>query len=268
MVFPLSAFLVILTIVKNQNPMRPPYCLFLLLVSIAMGGCQPKDYTTAARYEQGLVVCLGGAGGMAGEVDRLREGLYEAGVVYALEDFHWSRNDVLNDQMDLEENRRRASQLARRIEGYYYAHPDRPVYLIGVSAGTGIVVWSLEDLQPSHSIQAAFLIASSLDSRYDLTKALECVNGQMYIFYCYTDPLLSLGTTLAGTVDRRHTLSGGLGGFSPPEKADQYTKELYNSKFTQRGWQPTDIFEGHIGDHLGATNPAFVRKHIAPLIRE
>ena len=247
--------------------MRTPYWLCLLLVSIAMASCQPKDYTTAARYEQGLVVCLGGAGGMASEVDRIRKGLYKGGVEYALEDFHWSRRDVLNDQMDLQENRRRASQLARRIEAYHRDYPDRPVYLIGASAGTGIIVWALEDLQPGHFVQGAFLIASSLDSRYDLTGAFERITGQMYIFYCLTDPMMSLGTTLVGTMDRRHALGGGLNGFSPPDNADQYTKELYKSTLTQRGWQPTDIFQGHIGGHLGASNPAFVRKHIAPLIR-
>ena len=36
-------------------------------------------------------------------------------------------------------------QLAGRIEAYLSEHPGRPVYVIGMSAGTGVVVWALED---------------------------------------------------------------------------------------------------------------------------
>ena len=233
-----------------------------------MSGCQPIDFTTPQRYDQGLVVCLGGAGGFTGEVGRIRKGLHKAGVKYALEEFRWSRGDVLKDQTDIEENRRRASQLARRIEAYRWDYPSRPVYLIGKSAGTGIVVWALEDLQPGYCVDGAILIASSLHSRYDLTLALERVRGRMYSFFALADPILGIGATLAGTVDRHHGRSGGLGGFGPPKNADQYTKDLYENRFTQRAWKPTDIFEGHMGGHFGATNPAFVRKHIAPLLTE
>ena len=238
----------------------------LLVCLTVMGGCRPIDFTTPQRYNQGLVLCLGGAGGFTGEVGRIRRGLHEAGVQYALEEFHWSRGDVLKDQMGIEENRRRASQLARRIEAYRWDYPSRPIYLIGKSAGTGIVVWALEDLQPGHRVDGAILIASSLHSRYDLPPALERISGRMYSFFTLADPILGLGATLAGTVDRRHGSSGGLGGFKPPKDAGQYTKDLYDSTLIQRAWKPTDILEGHMGGHFGGTNPAFVRKHIAPLL--
>ena len=42
--------------------------------------------------------------------------------------------------------------------------------------------------------------------------------------------------------------------------------DLYARKLAQRGWNPADIFEGHIGDHLSVTNPEFVRRRIAPLL--
>ena len=247
--------------------MQPTYKLFLLLLFLsAMIGCQPRDYTTAERYDCGLVVCLSGAGGMACEVERLRKGLYKGGVECALENFQWSRKNVFNDQMDIEENRRQAALLARRIETYQLDYPARPVYLLGVSAGTGLIVWAIEDLKPGHSIDGVFLIASSLDAGYDLTRSLERIDDQMYIFYCLTDPLLSVGSILIGTVDRRHSFAGGFGGFNTPKDADRYTEDIYHSKLTQRGWHLTDIFQGHMGGHLGASNPAFVRKHIAPLI--
>ena len=45
-------------------------------------------------------------------------------------------------------------------------------------------------------------------------------------------------------------------------------KELYEDKLVQHRWEPSDILRGNIGDHLGATNPGFVRKRIAPLLLE
>ena len=247
--------------------MRTQCSFILLLASIALfAGCRQIDYTTPARYQKGLVICLGGAGGASIEVNRLRKGLYKGGVEYALEQFRWSRGNLLKDQTDLQENRRRAGQLARRIEAYRCDYPDRPLYLIGLSAGTGILVWSLEALQPGYCVDGAVLIASSLDSGYDLTGALEHTTIWMHSFYSLTDPVLGVGVTFAGTVDRRQGPSGGMVGFKPPEDSNEHTRDLYKRKFTQHPWRPADVFRGHIGGHHGASNPAFVSKRIAPLM--
>jgi len=41
---------------------------------------------------------------------------------------------------------------------------------------------------------------------------------------------------------------------------------LYKEKLVQINWWPGDMVLGHLGDHLGAANPTFVRVRIAPLI--
>ena len=246
--------------------MRTQCSFILLLASIVLfAGCRQIDYTTPARYQKGLVICLGGAGGVSTEVTRLRKGLYTGGVEYALEHFYWSHGDILKDQTDIQENRRMAGQLARRIEAYCSDYPSRSVYLIGKSAGTGLVVWALEDLRPGYHIDAAILIASSLYCAYDLTDALDSTN-RLYSFHSSADSVLRFAATLTGTVDRRHDRSGGLDGFVLPPQPHPYTQSLYESRLTQRRWTFTDIFDGHMGGHFGATNPAFVRKRIAPLL--
>ena len=229
-------------------------------------GCSQVNTTHADRYEEGLVVCLSGAGGMMGETDRLREGLVSGGVNSAIETFEWSRGGVLADQTGVDYNHRKARELSRRIEGYRKSHPGRPVHLIGVSAGTGLVVWALEDLDESDAVTGAVLISSSLDTRYDLTKALARVTDHLYSFNSVADTILSLGVTWTGTVDRGGGLAGGLVGFSPPDKASDETKALYKNKLIEISWWPGDMILGHLGDHLGATSPSYVKAKIAPIV--
>jgi len=240
--------------------------LVVASAALAAVGCTTVHTTRPDQYERGLVVCLSGAGGMMGETDRLRDGLASGGVDRAIETFAWSQGEVLADQSDLRANRRKAAELARRVENYLAEHPGRPVHLVGVSAGTGLVVWALEELQPPHAVTGAVLISSSLDTHYDLTAALEKVQDRVYSFNSVADTVLSLGVTWAGTVDRSGGVAGGLVGFSPPDRASAKTKALYRERLAEFSWWPGDMVLGHLGDHLGATNPAFVRQRIAPLV--
>ena len=248
----------------HKEVMKP--VLVLVAVAALAAGCAHINYTDGDRYDRGLVICLSGAGGMMGETDRIREGLAGGGVSRALEVFEWSRGEVFSDQTAVKENRHKAGQLARRIEAYQREYPGRPVHLIGVSAGTGVAIWALEALSDAHRVTGVILIASSLDTRYDLTKALEKVDDAVYSFSSVADTVLSLGVPWAGTVDRSGGLGGGLVGFSPPDGSSEHTKMLYKEKLVQINWWPGDMVLGHLGDHLGAANPTFVRVRIAPLI--
>lgn len=242
-------------------------CL-LAAVAAAATGCTSVNYTTPERYDRGLVVCLSGAGGFAGECDRIRDGLNGGGVDRAIEFFEWSRGDVLSDQTSVEANRRKAAELARHIEAYLAEHPGRPVHLVGVSAGTGVAVWALEELREGFQAEGAMLLASSLDARYNLANALNHVRDHLYSFNSVADTILSLGVTWAGTVDRGGGIAGGLVGFSPPENASDADKALYKERLVQYSWWPGDMVLGHLGDHLGSTNPTFVRVRLAPLVLE
>jgi len=232
----------------------------------AAAGCGRVNYTHGNRYEEGLVVCLSGAGGMMGETERVREGLNAGGVRRAIEIFEWSGGGVLSDQTNVAENHRKAQRLSRRIEEYMRSYPGRPVHLIGVSAGTGLVVWALEDLSEGHQATGAVLISSSLDTKYDLTSALGKVSDRLYSFNSVADTILSLGVTFAGTVDRGGGIAGGLVGFSPPDGVSDETQTLYKEKLVQVSWWPGDVVLGHLGNHLGATSPAYVETKIAPII--
>jgi len=243
-------------------------CLLAIAGAVAIAGCHGgATYNNGTdRYDRGLVVLLSGAGGMMGETERLRDGLQQAGVDRAIEIFPWSRGGVLTDQTDVEANRKKAHELARRLDGYMRGHPGRPVHVIGVSAGTGLAVWALEDLASEFQATAGILISSSLDTQYDLSRALANTTDGIYSFKSVADTVLSLGVTWAGTVDRGGGLAGGLVGFGVPSGASEETKRLYQEKLHEIAWWPGDVVYGHVGDHLGATNPAYVKAKVAPII--
>jgi hypothetical protein len=239
----------------------------LAALAAAGAGCAHTNYTSPARYEQGLVVVLGGAGGgMMGEDKRVQGALASAGVNRAIEIYAWSQGDVLDDQTDVRRNRQEADHLSHRLELYMAQHPGKPVHVVGISAGTGIAVWAIEGLAPGTKITGAVLMASSLDAKYDLTTALGNVTDAIYSFSSVADAVLGLGVTMTGTVDRGGAIAGGLGGFSPPKGAPPDELRLYKEKLVQIPWWPGDVVLGHPGDHLGSTNPLYVKAKIAPLV--
>jgi len=214
-----------------------------------------------AGYDRGLVIALSGVGGVLGEVERIRQGLAQGGVECAIEEFDWSAGDMLVDQTDLAANKAKARMLTRRIETYFTEHPGCPVHLFGVSAGTGLVVWALEDLEPGRRVDNVVLIASSLSARYDLRGALRKVGGRLYNHYSAVDGVLGVMVPAAGTVDRAAGLAGGLRGFRAPSGAEP----LYGERLQQVGWSTEDSRWGHVGSHMGATQPPYVREYMAPL---
>jgi pimeloyl-ACP methyl ester carboxylesterase len=254
--------------------MKTVACTLVLVCLIAATGCGRPYQTEADRfvnlsggggYDRGLVVCLSGAGGMAGEVDRICQGLVAGNVGCAIESFEWSTGWLLVDQADMDSNKQKAAMLARRIARYHGDHPDCPVHLIGVSAGTGLVVWALEDLPQDVRVENAFLVASSVWSGYDLTGALRRVGGHLYNHYSAVDMVLALGVPATGTVDRKAGPSGGLAGFQPPANAGDEVRALYTDRLSQVQWKGEDMALGHGGDHLGGTQPAYVKERIAAL---
>jgi pimeloyl-ACP methyl ester carboxylesterase len=251
--------------------MRTAGLMVLLAASVVvLAGCGSAGARCVALsggdgYDRGLVICLSGAGGIAGEVGRIHQGLIDGGARCAVESFEWSSGSILADQADLRANKAKARILACRIEKYLTVHHDCPVHLVGVSAGTGLVVWALEDLPPDCHVANVVLIASSLSQQYDLAAALGHVGGRLVVHYSPVDTVLGVLVPATGTVDRAGGTSGGLSGFRPPDKADNATRALYAEKLTQVGWSAEDTALGHLGDHLGGTQPAYVRERIASL---
>lgn len=175
---------------------------------------------------------------------------------------HW-----FADLTNVADQRRGAEKLAAEVRASLAAYPNRPVFLVGKSGGTAIVVGALERL-PEGSVASALLLASALSPGYDLTRALRAVRGEVVAFWSPLDVLLlGLGTLLFGTMDRRHSVGAGLVGFRFPPGLDDEGRRLYRDRLRQIRWGRAMARSGHLGGHAGTDNPAFLRRYVVPLLR-
>ena len=159
-------------------------------------------------------------------------------------------------------------QIADEVRAFREKSPESPVYLIGKSGGTGVIARALESLaETTTQIDGAVLIAPALSPRYDLSRALEAVRGEMVVFWSPFDVfVLGAGTGIFGTIDRIQGVSAGLVGFKIPENLNDLAKAQYK-KLRQVRWRPGMASTGYLGGHVGPDSPAFLRKYVVPLLR-
>ncbi|HAU39290.1 MAG TPA: hypothetical protein DCX07_16465 [Phycisphaerales bacterium] len=237
--------------------MRKTWIPVLLACATAAGGCGASNaqFLTEDRKSNGLVIILPGIEGESRFNHDIRRGLVSAGLYRAMPIYSWGRPipiaGPLINQMDIIGNRLAGIRIARMIEQYQDAYPDRPVYLVGHSGGGGVAVFAAEALKDDRQVDGLVLLSASISSGYDLTKALaHCRNG-IVNFYTKADvAFLMIGTTLAGNVDGMRGPAAGAVGFSK-SFPKLYQVELADSQV-----------EGDA--HSAATHAAFVSTHVAP----
>jgi hypothetical protein len=255
--------------VRSRCPIPSPVAAGLLAGAALLAGvgCDPLRYVTPERLDRGLVIVVPGMGGAGWEAHSLMDGLADGGVGSAIELFDWgvpSPLPTLADLTDLDRNRLKAAELAERIVEYRAAKPGRPVRLVGHSAGAGVLVFALEALPPGVTVDRAVLLAAALSADYDLAPALARVPGGVVSFHSAGDWVVSIGTAVFGTVDRRHAVSGGYGGFEPPpEDADPHRRRMYE-RLEQVPWRPAMVMSLNVGGHHDQTYRPFVSRWVAP----
>jgi hypothetical protein len=242
------------------------------LVLLTASGCGPSAKDREARMARGYVYYLDGAGGgglVANWGRGIRDGLANAGYDGWGEEFVWqTRLGVFADQeAGVGYKRGKATELAWKMCQFAKDHPQTPVTLIGLSAGTAIAVFTLEALPQNCQVEDAILLSSSVSSDYDLTRALQRVRNRMYVFTSERDSVLAYLVPIAGTADRRSGAvpSAGLRGFRLPTGASAEMKTQY-AKVTHVRWRPDFEDFGYSGGHTDVVNPRFVQAYIAPLV--
>ena len=245
------------------------------LVLLALTGCvagnRPNFVRTGSESE-GKTFYLDGAGNFGVGKDSVPRGLADGGYLGKLEHFIWTTYmGPLADQIYLKHNRRAAEALARRIERYKRARPNRSVNIIALSAGTGIAVFALEELQPEFHVDNVVLLSSSLSAAYPLDKALPRVDGGIYVFWSPNDPILRGVVPIVGTVDRAGfgVHPAGTNGMRLRSNPLENTRELYRKVHNIR-WYPSAA-RGLMGKvvsfrHAGATSKEFIRELVAPIL--
>lgn len=251
--------------------MLRPSLLAMIGLLLSGVGCSLADLDTPQRRENGLVIILPGIEGPSPWNYNLARGLADGGVRNSVQIYDWGTHipgGMLINLAHYERNRAMAASLRDYILEYRRANPSRAVHLIGHSGGAGIAVMAAEMMPENERITTLILLAAALSPDYDLRPALRNVSSGIFNYYSKLDAaLLCVGTSVAGTIDRQHTMAAGAVGFRRPTTSDPSERDLYR-KLHQVEWRPTMQRFGHIGDHMGWTDRNFVKHYLAPLVIE
>jgi hypothetical protein len=218
-------------------------------------GCQP-----AARSP--LVIFLDGAGHF-GAGYSVRSGLERGGYIGAFEVFNWS--SFLGpgaDHLVVARSKGKAHQLSQRIKEARAGFPKGRIYVMGLSAGTALVVSALEDLPKDVRVDDVVLFSSSVSSQRNLAAALRHVDGRLYATYSPHDGILS---SLVINADGGEGAPAGLTGFVLPARLSQENLAQY-AKVVNIPWQPSYVGFGWHGGHVQVTTSGFVQHVISPRI--
>jgi pimeloyl-ACP methyl ester carboxylesterase len=251
------------------------FCTAFTVLLMVGSGCAPVVKYIAESQQggspaRGITYYVGGAGpiGHVGSWEVPR-GLADAGYPGLVEVFPWQGMTHAGDQINLTRNRDKAAELAESIKRYRRLYPDPPINIIALSAGTGIAAFALEYLPEGVGIDRVIFLGCSLSSRYDLTRALQRINGGLYVLYSPYDRILRNVVWYTGTVDRSSATEGvaGLEGFHSPrlqgsDTEAQYRK-LHNLRYRQEFSQA-----GYGGGHTDAIQRAFVREYLADVLMD
>lgn len=205
--------------------------------------------------------------GIAGarRVDRrMVGGLFRGGYDGNVDIYDWTQNDPgLPALTNRQRNDAEAQIIADRLTALRRNNPRRTIVVTSHSGGTGVIVWALEKLPPDVKVDRVFLLASALSPNYDLTQALSHVEDRMWSFWSpYDTTVLSIGTSLFGTIDGPKVPAAGCVGFIKPPAGDaaQY------QKLKQVPYDPAWLQWNNPGLHIGPLHPNFSRRVLTPLV--
>jgi pimeloyl-ACP methyl ester carboxylesterase len=218
-----------------------------------------------ARQPAGVVYVVGGIGGFDPLGLSAKWTFPRAGVPHEIRDFQWThgRCRPLRDLQDSRYFEERATELAALVRDQAAREPSRPIFLVGHSAGAGLVLRATE-LLPPLSVERVILLSPAVSPHYDLRPALKNARGEIVSFNSTYDRfILDLGTSLFGTVDRYYEPAAGLDGFRPPTDLSEADRELYR-RLVQVPYRAQNLLEFQGGSHHGTTMPVFLAKQVVP----
>ena len=242
--------------------------LYTKLLSTLFRLCYGEPIELPEGAEAGLVLVADGCGGIELCELAMRQVMGERGGRMRVRPVRWSHGfgHWYADLTDVTNHEARSRAIVEQVQDWREHHPSKPVFLVGKSGGTWIVVKALEGL-PVSSVEAVVLLAPAISPDYDLTRALRAVGREMVAFWSPLDLIvLGAGTWVFRTADRVRSIGAGLVGFRPPDPLDDEGRALYGSKLRQVRWRAAMASTGYLGGHVGPDSPAFLRKYVVPLL--
>jgi pimeloyl-ACP methyl ester carboxylesterase len=222
------------------------------LTLAGLAGCAP---TFGPKAANGITLYCPGAGNFDFGDIGIRKGLEAAGYQGQVASVLWTAGLGPGVDQRLGNARLGAVRLARTIERYVDEYPSRPINIIGLSAGSGVAIWALEELEPGYSVDNVVLLGSSLWHRYDVSEAVRGINGKIYNYYSPQDIVLAGPMKVFGTIDGVFGEDGaGAVGLHSPNSSNR----VVNIR-----WEPTFKQYGNFGNHTDGTRAPFVERYIS-----
>jgi len=219
--------------------------------------------------EPGLVIVVEGIGGVDLVGKSAEYSLKKVGLPHEIHHFNWTHGTgkLLKDLQDTQHILKKADELAAFIKAYREKYPNRPIYVIGKSGGTGIVLYALQTL-PAQSVDRVILLSPAVSPTFDLRAALRATRQEIVSFHSHNDRMvLGLGTSQFGTIDRYYGNSAGMVGFTIPEQLSQEDRPLF-MRLVQVPFSMRMLREGtSTGSHLATSLPWFMTGEVVPWLR-
>jgi len=225
----------------------------VLVLATGLAGCQPR-----ARSPK--VIFLDGAGHFGAGMS-VRRGLEQAGYIGSFETFSWSSwLGPGADHLVVARSKGKAGQLVAKIVESRRALPEGKIYVMGLSAGTALILSALEALPGDACVDAVVLFSPSVSANRNLSKALRHVKGRLYATCSPHDGILS---ALSVNADGGSGPPAGLGGFRLPIRLRREEMAEYQ-KVVNIPWQGSYAGFGWHGGHVQVTTSGFLQHVVAP----
>lgn len=223
---------------------------------VLVGGCSdPK---------QGPIVYFLDGAGWYSSSGSVAAGLRDAGYHGAFRTHSWSALlGPAHDHLFNASSKGVARGLARRIEKMRRADPNGAINVMGLSAGTAVILSALEQLPPGIEVNNVVLLSPSVSAEHDLTKAMRHVRRNLYATSSPHDAILA--ALVIVNADGKSGPTAGRVGFRAPRRASRDTAEAY-SRVINLPWQPNYLAFDWSGGHTSVTHRKFVASVIAPRI--
>jgi len=239
--------------VYGSSPRAVRLFLTLTAAGWTLAGC-------AAPTRGPIVIYLDGAGWYTGG-GGVERGLRRAGYTGAFETFTWSAFlGPAHDHLVTAHDRGLAKRLADRIAAGRKANPNESIHLIGLSAGTAVILNALETLPRGCLVENVVLLSPTVSAERDLTKAMQKVRRNLYATCSTRDAIVG---TLAINADGRRGPPAGEKGFKMPRRARVATQRAY-ARVVNIPWKASYTGFHWDGSHTGVTDATFVAAVIAP----
>lgn len=241
--------------VLSASPSRRKQITFAALLGISLAtGCSKPTGGPVVIYLEGA-----SWGASAGSVER---GLRDAGYDGRFETFTWtSFLGPAHDHFVNASSGLIAKRLARRIEAHREADGEAPIRVMGLSAGTSLVLMALERLEGGVMVDDVVLFSPTCSARYDLTRPMRHVRGRLY---ATCSPHDGIASTLIVNADGKSGPPAGLNGFRMPTRAGSTESIDAYGRVFNLPWQSTYVGYDWSGSHTGVSSRRFVQAVIAP----